>query len=663
MILEQLSVRNFCLYRGDQSFELRPAQRQGKHRPIILFGGINGGGKTTLFDAIQLALYGSRARCSKRSGLAYDDFLRQSIHQGTEPADGAGVNLTFRYVTDGQEHVYEVRRAWQVQDGRVRESLAVYQDGLYSSSLSGSWPQVAEELIPLEISQLFFFDGEKIRSLAEDASSSAALAAAVKALLGLDIVERLVADAAVLQARLAKQAGPPETRAEAGALEERLRALQAQIDALRTERTSLENRRERAEVEQKEAEELFASVGGKHWEQRQQRRARLAELAAASSDVEAQLLALAGGELPLVLASDLLADVAAQADREHEADEAALLGRLLAERDGRLLEALRRAQVPPALLGLVQDHLGADRQARQATGAPEMRLALSDGARKRLPHLLAERLPGLREQTAVLLERVSGIEQEREDLERSLAVTPADADVGQVVERLKAATQALTRLNDQALRLDDEIGRLKTELADCEKKLGRLWQGDLAGQFDREDRLRLVGLAARTRDTMSEFLRRATANKIDRLSLLITESFRYLLRKQTLVERVHINPDDFAITVYDAAGAALPRHRLSEGEKQIFAVAILWGLARASARPLPAVIDTPMARLDAAHRRHLVERYFPNASHQVILFSTDTEVDRDYYEALLPALARAYHLSYDEQAKRTVGEEGYFWKE
>src|SRR4051794_4569721 len=127
MILEQLSVRNFCLYRGEQTFDLRPAQRQGKYRPIILFGGINGGGKTTLFDAIQLALYGSRARCSKRSNLAYDDFLRQSIHQGTDPADGAGVTLTFRYVSDGQEHQYEVRRAWVVQDDRVRESLSVYQ--------------------------------------------------------------------------------------------------------------------------------------------------------------------------------------------------------------------------------------------------------------------------------------------------------------------------------------------------------------------------------------------------------------------------------------------------------------------------------------------------------------------------------------------------------
>jgi len=70
-----------------------------------------------------------------------------------------------------------------------------------------------------------------------------------------------------------------------------------------------------------------------------------------------------------------------------------------------------------------------------------------------------------------------------------------------------------------------------------------------------------------------------------------------------------------------------------------------------------------MARLDATHRRHLVERYFPHASHQVLILSTDTEVDRQYYQALQPHIARAYHLVYDEPSKATHGEEGYFWEE
>ncbi len=128
-------------------------------------------------------------------------------------------------------------------------------------------------------------------------------------------------------------------------------------------------------------------------------------------------------------------------------------------------------------------------------------------------------------------------------------------------------------------------------------------------------------------------------------------------------DRIHIDPSSFAITLYSEAGHALSKERLSEGEKQIFAISVLWGLARASAHPLPAIIDTPMARLDAAHRRHLVERYFPHASHQVLILSTDTEVDRHYYQALQPHIARAYHLDYDEKTRATHGREGYFWEE
>jgi DNA sulfur modification protein DndD len=77
---------------------------------------------------------------------------------------------------------------------------------------------------------------------------------------------------------------------------------------------------------------------------------------------------------------------------------------------------------------------------------------------------------------------------------------------------------------------------------------------------------------------------------------------------------------------------------------------------------LPAIIDTPMARLDSEHRQHLIERYFPNASHQVIILSTDTEVDQNFYSQLQPHIARAYHLNYDETEKVTLAREGYFWQ-
>lgn len=204
MILEQLTLTNFCLYAGEQALNLAPGRRNGKARPVVLFGGINGGGKTTLLDAVQLALYGSRARCSKRSKLSYDDYLRQCIHHGVDLDEGASVALSFRYAAEGEEHLYEVHRRWAIRDKKLRESLVVRKDGQRDRWLSDNWNRVVEDLIPLGISQLFFFDAEKIRFLAEDEHSNEALGTAIKTLLGLDLAERLIADAHVLEARFAK---------------------------------------------------------------------------------------------------------------------------------------------------------------------------------------------------------------------------------------------------------------------------------------------------------------------------------------------------------------------------------------------------------------------------------------------------------------------------
>jgi DNA sulfur modification protein DndD len=151
----------------------------------VLSGGVNGAGKTTTLDTIQLVPYGGRARCSKRANLDYEEFLAQSIHHGKEPATGA-------------------------------EILSVFKDGVYDVWYSDNWGQQVEEPVPLEISQLFFLDAEKIRTLTEDEATSQALGAAIKSLLGLDIVERLIADAGVIQARRAKEEATAGHREDGG---------------------------------------------------------------------------------------------------------------------------------------------------------------------------------------------------------------------------------------------------------------------------------------------------------------------------------------------------------------------------------------------------------------------------------------------------------------
>src|SRR5262245_37367482 len=144
MILRELRLTNFGLFRGDQKFELSPAGRNGTRKPIVLFGGMNGGGKTTIFDGMQLALYGSRARCSKRAGRSYEDFLRDSINSGVPPETGAGVALTFSIATNGVPSEYEIKRDWRLTEGKVKESLIVHRDGFPAYSQTRRWAQLVE---------------------------------------------------------------------------------------------------------------------------------------------------------------------------------------------------------------------------------------------------------------------------------------------------------------------------------------------------------------------------------------------------------------------------------------------------------------------------------------------------------------------------------------
>lgn len=116
MILEELRLHNFCLYRGSHLFDLHTRRATAAKTPIVLFGGMNGTGKTTILDAIQLALYGSRVRSAVRVGKVYEEYLRECIHRGVPTDEGASVSVSFRYIADGQETRYEVWREWTVRE-------------------------------------------------------------------------------------------------------------------------------------------------------------------------------------------------------------------------------------------------------------------------------------------------------------------------------------------------------------------------------------------------------------------------------------------------------------------------------------------------------------------------------------------------------------------
>lgn len=92
-------------------------------------------------------------------------------------------------------------------------------------------------------------------------------------------------------------------------------------------------------------------------------------------------------------------------------------------------------------------------------------------------------------------------------------------------------------------------------------------------------------------------------------------------------------------------------------------ISMLWALAICSKKKLPVIIDTPLARLDSVHRKALIRKYFPNASEQTIILSTDSEIDSTYYNIIKKYVSNEFTLRYDEDSKSSTIEQGYFKEE
>ena len=132
------------------------------------------------------------------------------------------------------------------------------------------------------------------------------------------------------------------------------------------------------------------------------------------------------------------------------------------------------------------------------------------------------------------------------------------------------------------------------------------------------------------------------------------------LQQKKLIQKIEVDPVTLDLTYLNENGELVPANSLSAGEKQLMVISLLWALAKSSKRRLPVVVDTPLARLDSNHRRAIVSNYYPNASDQIIILSTDTEITSEYYELLKPYIDQEYSLVYDENLKSTTVQSAFF---
>ena len=657
MILDRITLHDFGVYAGVQEIDLTPPS-PGKS--IVLFGGLNGTGKTTLMDALQLCLFGPAAKCAgRRNGDDYRDFLARNIHKRSR-WEQASIEVIFRCVMDGIETRYRVIRSWQRAGASIKEKLEVTRNKQLDKALTENWSQYVNEIIPVNIAHLFFFDGEKIEVYASPEGAQELVAIGIRNLFGLDLVDRLQKDLRIIERRKQSVTMPNIDKEVIRQKEKSLASIKEQIDRMVEKRATLQTRE--LDVAKRDLERVIEEYrvrGGELRERREEIESRVGKAEANIRICHMRMIELASGQLPFVLINDLLSDVAKQASKEKKIVNARAMIKNLRQRDTEMISLIQNLPNTDPVVEALREFSRVDIEKQEKLAKCKILIDVGENEMAHLDRFLQSEMPSLKKIVKDLLKEQCKLEDEMETALLEKAGIPSEESVNEIVKRRDDLIAKISQLGNDILNIDNETEKMRQEKERLESEIDTLWEENAKVELSRKDIVRFTRHSQLARQTLTEFESAILRRQIGRVENLALESFQSLLHKDRLISELNIGLEDFGIVLRDMERAPIFPEQLSAGERQLLAVSLLWGMAKASGKSLPVAIDTPMGRLDSIHREHLIDRYFPFASHQTLLFTTDEEISGEYLQRLSPWIGNSYRLDYNDSTGATSVSKGF----
>lgn len=700
MRIKTIELYNIGSYEGRNLFDIEAQSKSGK---VVLIGGKNGAGKTTLFTAIKLCLYGHRESGYQNINAFYKKKIVKLVNDKAKIENvGKAFVIMELCINNGQDwDTYCLKRVWNLQQDDFERFTVWKNDIELTAEELSDFENYLLNLIPPELFELYFFDGEQIADYFLEDAGNERVKHAFLTLCGYDTFEILYKNFKRISKNTSSNNEIFNTYLE---IEDKLYQAEKEYSSNKAELERILVDIECKNSELKALEERYTLGGGVTVSEWNDKFLELKNEERLREEKNAWLRTAANDIIPYIIVQSELKQLLDLMEKEKEYQQLESAKEVLkAMLPGILLELNQNADLSDKICTKVDEKIS-------ATTDMETILSLSKEEYNKLSSLITILLGYKKEEIINVRNEI------RDSIKRSkkLRTVIENSNVDgidsflQQKESMIEERENLIKLRDSANEKNEELLQYK---AVCE-----LEYKTISKELDKQLKSQSVNdLSMRTTLFLEELQKRLFESEILKVQNLFMQKMNQLMRKDQFIDCIRID-SNFNIHVYkrvsvDANGVSkkiqnlstkgyekeygiihcedllavskcssldafvkkyekskksfevlleFDKSTMSKGEKQVFIMSLYWAMMQMCNKEIPFIIDTPFARIDTEHRAHITEFFFKELCGQVFIFSTNEEITPEHVEVIGSDLQAKFLIENIDNKKTIIEVNKYF---
>lgn len=718
MKINKLVLKNFRSYEEETTFNLNTTSDKN----IILIGGKNGAGKSTIFEAIKLCIYGPIAYKYQGFNSSYISRVKSNINNNSLRNSKVDtlVSVDIEISEGTEKNTYTLIRQWTFKDKKLNETFSVYKNfsitPLNADELN-YFENYITSIISPKIFDFFFFDGEHLYDFFIGKNSNIHLKESLLSLCNFDTFDILK------KMLISTNRSNKNVSDEINVIKDYYLSLEVEINNLNSQEKNLSYELEKisSEIEKLQQEQLkikkeFRKKGGILAEEREILNSRIAELEGNRFIINQNIKDFCNDILPFLIIKKQILNLEKQLKVENDSIlYSHLKDKLNIEYIKNLLSDKIMSSSLDEIALTVSDALIEDIKPDSYEENFESIHNLSNDESSKLLSLISTILNFDNNSIINSFEEHRSISNELADIRHKLNTSFKDETLNTYINDISSLSNKIDSLLKSKNLLVTSLDKLRLEIAETSTKRDK----SKAKYIYLLQHNNIVDISSNLILMLDEIITTLTETKIK----LVQDNFMYIFKRviqkdnfissididanfnislyinkiynslelENLVENIGSeemekklgklffedlfnlysvkDKDDLFNAIKDNTQSTFLNLRtkvdideFSSGEKQIYILCLYWALLKSSEIEIPFIIDTPYARIDDTHRNNITSEYFSTISDQVIILSTNTEIDEKSYKIIKPKLSNEYLIEYDNKNKKTIQNKGYFFE-